>query len=114
MSITITITDPTPAQIAALFGGAADAPVDEKPARTPRKAADKPAETPAEEPKAEEPAADDVPSLDDVKAAAQKLVNANSREALAELLETYGAKNLSSLPEDKRASFIEKCENKSK
>lgn len=79
--------------------------------KTPRKAADKPA---AEEPKQEEPAAeeqagDTVPSIDEVKAAAQALVGANGREALAELLEGLGAKNLSSIKESDRAAFIEKC-----
>lgn len=108
MSITITITDPTPEQIAALFGGT-QPDTQDKPA--PRKQADKPK---AEEPKQDEPETSEVPSLDEVKAAAQKLVNASTREALAELLETFASKNLSSVPEAKRAAFIEQCENKAK
>jgi hypothetical protein len=107
MSITITITDPTPEQIAALFGAE---PIAEKPkpART-TKAKDEPR---AEEPEKPEVEQSDVPSLDDVKAAAQALVAANGREALAELLSEYDAKNLSSVPEDKRADFISAIETK--
>jgi hypothetical protein len=82
-------------------------PVSEKPkpART-TKAKEEPA---AEQPEVEQ---SDVPSIDDVKAAAQALVAANGREALAELLSEYDAKNLSSVPEDKRADFISAIETK--
>lgn len=75
-----------------------------------------------EEPKEEKPAgkkveetappAADVPTKEEVTAAAQALVGANGREALAELLEQFGAKNLSTIPDDKKAEFIGKCEEK--
>ena len=114
MSITITITDPTSQQLAALFGSAPKQAIEAEEQAKPatRKAADKP--------KAEEPAADkeepksDVPSHDDVVAAAQALVGANGREALAELLGEFDAKNLSGIGEDKRAAFIEKAQSKTK
>lgn len=108
MPITITITDPTPAQIAALFGisaaatPAAEPKAEEKPKRQPKakEAAMAEPEEPTEAPAAE------VPSLDDVRAAAQKIVAANGRDALADRLAEFGAVNLSALPEDRRAEFI--------
>lgn len=65
-----------------------------------------PKEEPAAEPVEEQ---GDVPSADDVTDAAQAFIKANSREALIELLGTFDAKNISGLPEDKRAAFIAKC-----
>lgn len=121
MSITITITDPTPEQIAALFGAQEAAP-----ARAAGKAKDEPASAKKEEPApsaktesstaSDEPDASpsDVPTAEDVTAAAQALVKANSREALAELLGEFDAKNLSGVKEGDRAAFIAKCEEKSK
>jgi hypothetical protein len=106
MTITITITDPTPTQIAALFG-TAGGPVTPEVAAAKTTRASKPKEEPVAEPKTSDPVADaDVPSLDDVRDAAQALVKANGREALAERLAQFGAANLSALPEDKRAAFI--------
>lgn len=106
MSITITITDPTPAQIAALFGGDAAKPA----AKTEQKVSKPDPKAAAEESKPEAsnegPAA---PTHDEVVAAAQALVTANGREALAELLTELGAKNLSGIAEKDRADFIAKA-----
>lgn len=121
MPITITITDPTPAQIAALFG--LDFVAVESAANggspTKRQAA-------AAKPKAEEPevkakpevqgkdaAGDDVAEVPDqaaVTAAAQKLAGKNGRDALVEMLDKYGAKQVSGVPEDKRQAFIDAVE----
>ena len=87
--------------------------VEEKPSAKPA-AEEKPKATPESKPNNEAPAAEtrDGPRFDYMKAAAQKLVAANGREALAELLTDYDAKNLSSVPEGKRAEFIEAIDKK--
>lgn len=110
MPITITITDPTPAQIAALFGAADPVMPEiaggtgEKPKRQPKtKVEDAPLaveeETPSE-------AEEKLPTVEEVRAAATKLINSNGREALAERLAAFGAANLTALPAEKRAEFI--------
>lgn len=102
---------------AALNGtGAVTPTAAEKPAAKPKaeKAEEPKGKTVEEVPQEAEPLAADVPSKEDVTAAAQALVAANGREALAELLEQLGAKNLSSIPDDKKAEFIGKCEEKTK
>lgn len=113
MSITITITDPTPVQIAALFGTLTVINTKEAvPAKAKAEPKAKPEEPAAE---VEEQATDETtssPSIDDVKAAAQVLVKANGREALAELLAEFKAENLSGLAEGKRAAFIAAAEKK--
>lgn len=126
MSITITITDPTPEQLAALFGRAPKEAIEAAEGNAAAKKGTKASSPPADTQESGSKTSDsgqtattdaspsDVPDLEAVKAAAQKLVNASSREALAELLETFAAKNLSSIPEGKRAAFIEQCENKAK
>lgn len=106
MSITITITDPTPEQIAALFGGTntANTSVDKAPAK------DKPkADKPKSEDKPKEEAKSDGPTKEDVTKAAQKYAGANSRDALKELLTSFKAENISGLEESDYAAFIEKC-----
>lgn len=114
-TITVTI-DATPEQLAAIaaaLGGSAPAATTQT-----SKPADKPKETPkaADKPKEEaksEPAAD-VPSRDAVTAAAQALVKANGREALADLLGEFEAKNLSGLKDEQLADFIAKAEKGAK
>ena len=102
MSITITITDPTPAQIAALFGTAeAAAPKAEKAKPKAEKAKDKP--------KAEEAADSDSPTKEEVTKAAQAYAGKNGRDALKELLEEFKAANISSIDEGDYADFIKKA-----
>jgi hypothetical protein len=51
-----------------------------------------------------------VPSVDDVVQALQKLITAHSSQTAAKsLLEKYGAKRASDIPEDKRAEFIKEA-----
>lgn len=52
----------------------------------------------------------EVPDTAAVTAAAKTLAAKNGRDALAELLEKYGAKQLSGLAESDRAAFIEAVE----
>lgn len=111
MSITITITDPTPEQIAALFGTQGSAKTSEK--AEPKKTEPAPKSEPAADAPSEDSTAS-VPTKDDLTAAAQALVAANGRDALAELVEKFKAKNLSSIAEGDRAAFIAQCEEKTK
>lgn len=122
MSITITITDPTPAQIAALFGTLDTAKSAGNAAKKDTKVSSPPADTPESGSQTSDSGqtaptdaspSDAVPSLDDVKAAAQALVGKNGRDALAELVEEFKAKNLSTIAESDRAAFIAKCKSKS-
>ena len=121
MPITITITDPTPEQIAALFGApaaqapepdreAAPEPEAKKPARrAPAKAkkAEPVEEAPVEE-VAEEEAADEV-SEDDVREAAQALAKAEGRDALKDLLAEFKADKISSIKPAQREAFVSKA-----
>lgn len=105
MPITITITDPTPEQIAALFGTAAapaaKAVVVEK---TPPVA--KKVEAPKAEPIPEAPVepAEDRAAL--LKSLAMKYAQANGREALVSLFAEYGATNPSTVPADQTDAVI--------
>jgi hypothetical protein len=76
-----------------------------------RKKADKPAEPKAEvkpEPEVKTDPPAEVPSLDDVRGALMNLSKAEGHgsEAVFELLGAFGAKNASTVPEDKRAALI--------
>lgn len=53
---------------------------------------------------------DEVPSADDVAAAAKVLNAKNGRDALVEMLGKYDAKQLSGIAETDRAAFIAACE----
>lgn len=50
----------------------------------------------------------EVPSVEDVTKAGLAYAKANGRDAFIELLAGYGAKNVSGVPEDKRAELLEK------
>lgn len=113
MSITITITDPTPAQIAALFGTQDSAKPAGKAKAEPvsAKKEETAPETASEETDASP--SDAVPTKEELTAAAQALVAASGRDALAELVEKFKAKNLSSIAEGDRAAFIAQCKSSS-
>lgn len=103
----------------ALESATAEAPAEEKPKAERKRAEVKKNPAPEKEaPKVEEKQeeatdqASDLPTVDELKAVSQKLVAANGREAMAELLEEFGAKNLSSLPESQRVEYLEKANAK--
>lgn len=52
---------------------------------------------------------DELPSVDDVSAAAKGYNASNGRDALVSLLAEFDAKNASGVPEDRRAEFISRC-----
>ena len=115
MPFTMTFTADTPAELFAQIAAVAafgEAPPTKTTAST--KPAAKATKTePTKETKVEapeeKPDAAEVPSADEVTDAAQAFVKANSREALIELLGSFGSKNISGLPEEHRADFIAKC-----
>lgn len=106
MSITITITDPTPAQIAALFGttGTSNTKVAKEKPKAEKAKVEK-----TEEPETEDAADDGAPTKEDVTKAAQAYAGKNGRDALKELLEEFKAANISSIDEGDYAKFIEKA-----
>lgn len=121
IQITLNVTAAQLALIASIMNG--DEVVQTvEPAKepAPRKAAAKSeekvetkAETKAEpEVKGKDAAGEDVaevPSLEDVTAAAKMYAAKNGRDALASLMEKHGGKNVSSIPEGKRQGFIDEA-----
>lgn len=114
IQITLNVTAAQLALIASIMNGESGAAQEEKPA--PRKAAAKneeKVETKAEpEVKGKDAAGEEVaevPSLEDVTAAAKMYAAKNGRDALASLMEKHGGKNVSSIPEGKRQAFIDEA-----
>lgn len=97
--------------IAAGGGGAAPAAKTEKPKAEKKKAAPKKAEPEPDLVEEEAPAAD-VPTQDEVNAAAMALNTAKGRDALIAALAAVGVEGAgtTSIAEDKRADFIAHCE----
>lgn len=52
-------------------------------------------------------ATEDIPSIEDIRAKAQTI---KDKAAVKALLEEFGAKNLTALPEDRRAEFMARLE----
>ena len=77
----------------------------EKAANPPAPAPDKPQEAPA--PK---PATSKVPSLEDIRAKGIEAAKKHGQPAIKAILKELGAENMTNLPEDKRAVFLEKLE----
>lgn len=89
-----------------------EAPVEETKTKK-RAAVDKPKPEPAAEEQQEDAGeTNDVPTKEDLEKVFKKFLAAQGREAMAELLEEYGAKNLSAIPEDKRQEAMDKANAK--
>lgn len=111
ISVTLAVTASQLAQIAAIMGGETAAPKTEPAApRSRSKTEDTETKSKETEVKGKDKAGDDVPevpSAEDVTAAAQRLNKANGREALVEMLGKFDAKNVSGIAEERRQDFID-------
>ncbi len=116
--ITLTINADSPSDLAAALAGlAGGTPAAPKAATAKVEQSVAPKATPAKEKAEPEPKQEDGAqagaqagvSLEQVKAAMAAYDKANGRDALKELLGSFGIKNISALPEDQFAAFIEKC-----
>lgn len=114
MSYTLTLTDLSAAQLAAIGAVLGGGAVAEQAKPAPRKAAPAKPEPKAEEPETVEETDDDtqgeagtdVPSEADLVAAGKDYAAANGRDAFIGKLAEFDVKNISALPEDKRAEFL--------
>ena len=79
------------------------------PSAAPTEAADPPAPAP-EKPKEPEPAPGKAPSLEDIRAKGIEAAKKYGQPAIKAILKELGAENMTNLPEDKRAVFLEKLE----
>lgn len=82
------------------------------PSAAPTEAADPPAPAPEkpQEPPAPKPATGKAPSLEDIRAKGIEAAKKYGQPAIKAILKELGAENMTNLPEDKRAVFLEKLE----
>lgn len=67
----------------------------------------KPVEAKQEAATEEAPASEDIPAIEDLRAKAQAV---EDKAAVKALIKEFGAKNLTTLPEDRRAEFLARLE----
>lgn len=85
------------------------AEAEEVPAKQPKKKPKK-EEKPAKEEAAEEEQKSDIPTVEDVRVAMSTKIGKH-RDAITDKMKSYKAKNLSSVPEDKRQEFLDYIES---
>ncbi len=102
-------TPATPAPAAAPADPSGPVAGETGPSAAPTEAADPPAPAP-EKPKEPEPAPGKAPSLEDIRAKGIEAAKKYGQPAIKAILKELGAENMTNLPEDKRAVFLEKLE----
>lgn len=112
IQVTLMVTAAQLAQIIPILDETAEAPAEPAPRPRTRAKAAEPESKAQPEVKGKDAAGDEVDEVPDqaaVTKAAQAYAKANGRDALVEMLGRYDATQVSGVPEEQRAAFIEAC-----